>query len=137
MPVAPSPANLAKCKFPQSIPSKLTPALAGGARIERLCLSRTSKCLSSRELYFFHHSLPVLISIMTLFAALSSIFRPKVKKYCRYRDRCGLAPISSFLLSRGFSFYGSFGGSFGASFTSLTTDYGTLLSGRRTFRFCP
>lgn len=42
-----------------------------------LCLSKTSKCLSGWELYFFHNSPPMLISLTTLLATLSSIFRSR------------------------------------------------------------
>src|ERR1019366_1590015 len=46
--------------------------------IYRLCLSKTSKCLSVRELYFFHNfSPPMLISLKALLVTLSSIFRSR------------------------------------------------------------
>ena len=44
----------------------------------RLCLSKTSKYLTGRELYFFpRFSPPMLISLTTLFATLSSVFRSR------------------------------------------------------------
>src|SRR5207302_1798503 len=42
-----------------------------------LCLSKTSQCLRGGELYFFHNSPPMLISLTTLFVTLSSIFRSR------------------------------------------------------------
>ena len=42
-----------------------------------LCLSKTSQCLRGGELYFFHNSPLMLISLTTLFVTLSSIFRSR------------------------------------------------------------
>jgi RHS repeat-associated protein len=43
-----------------------------------VCLSKISKCLSGRELYFFHDfSPPMLISLKALLVTLSSIFRSR------------------------------------------------------------
>lgn len=43
-----------------------------------LCLSKISKCLSVRELYFLSNSLPMLILLTTLLGTLSSMFRSRV-----------------------------------------------------------
>jgi hypothetical protein len=43
----------------------------------RLCLSKTSKCLSGWELYFYPNSPPMFIFFTTLLGTLSSMFRSR------------------------------------------------------------
>src|SRR5207244_11238793 len=77
-----SPAGCHSLLYPPRSPSGLLsfplPFRVASIHGERnLSLSKTPKCLREEELYFFHNSPPMLISLTTLFVTLSSIFRSR------------------------------------------------------------